>query len=145
MKALPLLLVLATCPPLLASTPVNASEADYVRSDLYPAEVRSLTYYNQQFDNDHPLKIGYWTVRFGASFPKALFHEEPDGSNAQVEIQDLVCTDEGLGTFSCGLSLPSEGVCVLIVDIPPETFVDQLGDAPDFMNIACPVSIELTD
>ena len=143
MKTLPLQLVFATCAFLLMNAPLDAAPQDYVRSDLYPAKVQSVTFYNQRFDRDHPFKIGTWTVRFGDSLPEATYHEDPDGSNAQVEIDGLVCADPGLGSFGCNFSLPREIACALLVDIPEGTFADQTDDEPDFHMIGCPRSIEL--
>jgi hypothetical protein len=140
--ALPRSLALAACSVLLAAAPARGDEEDYVRAELYPAQVRSFDYAGEVFDADRPFTIGYWTVSFGPSLPNAIFHADPAGGS-EVEIQDLVCTDEGLGTFGCGFSFPAEGACLLLVDVPEGTFDDQFDAMPDWQMIGCPTSIEL--
>lgn len=141
MKTSPYLRALIAFAVLLVSAPADSLARDYVRKDLYPAQVRSFTFAaGTVFDADHPYQVRYWSVSFGPALPRAIFHAI---NPLQVEILDLLCTDKGLGTHECGLSLSDES-CFLFVDVPPDTFADGGEDMPEDFLIGCPAAIELT-
>jgi hypothetical protein len=145
MKLSTLLLFAASSPLLLASTAHDDWERTYVRKELYPANVRSMSFLGGGLlDADHPFHVGLWSVGFGDAPPKAIYHEDEDGSNSQVEIQNLACTDKGVGTFGCGLSLPKDGACLLFVDVGSDQFADVDDDMGEMKIIGCPTSLELT-
>ena len=145
MKLSPLILLAVASTLLLASASDDEWERIHGRKELYPANVQSISFLGGSvLDADHPIQVGFWSVGFGNTLPKALFHQDADGSNTQVEIQDLTCTDKGVGTFGCGLSIPKDGACLLFVDVGPGQFADVDDDMGEAKVIGCPTALDLT-
>jgi hypothetical protein len=122
---------------LLAATPGGLSARDYVRADLYPAHVRSITFPDGLvLDETHPIVHSWWTIKFAKPRPNVVYYQDVQ-TDPQIEIEDLVCTNDMGESFECGLNVPqAPRPCLLFVDVSPD-------DIPDPVMIRCPQTIEL--
>jgi hypothetical protein len=110
--------------------------ADYTKAELYPSALRSIVFgYGSVLDASHPLisRVSRWTITFGAASPKAMHYP----SNAQIEIEGLVCTHATLGQKECSLTIPTaRHICWIM---PGNTLQEALQNR---FNIDCPSALE---
>lgn len=135
-----LLFELAAIALVVASQSAAAQRA-YVRKELYPAQVRSITFPRGGVLNaTSPVVHSIWKVEFSTPQPNVVYYDDDDGDGAaQIEIVDLICTSEGSGTQDCAIAIPGdEKACIL--------FIDASAGAPeDFARIPCPVTLDLVE
>lgn len=124
---------------LQGTSPIKAAETggDFVRKDLYPAQVRSIRIYGELLDASHPLTLNYTTISFGATAPKATYYDNA-GQNPQVDIDGFSCANSKTHlTLSCSIDVPFDlKACILFLDVPGQ-------DMPDAVHIDCPTELDL--